>query len=425
MFLKDGWGWKAAFATVAASMVIGCNGGEAAKTEGTTPSTPSSTDATTAAGTRPEPPGEGVKIGDTIKIGVIGSVTGDNKAWGDDELEGAKMAVEEINAAGGIDGKKVEMLTGDSGSKPEQAKTAADKLVSDGVVGIVGEVSSGNTIQIAKSAFPKAIPVVAVGATKTTLTDEGTHVVRVCYTDDFQGPVMAQFAFEQLNLKKVGVITDNKLPYSQGLSKSFSDQFKKLGGEIVGEVFYESPTSDFQGQITEIKAKNPDGLFLSGYFPEVGPLAQQIRDQGLNVPLMGGDGWDSPQILTSGGKAILGSFMCNHYNNKEDRPVVKEFLDKYKAAHGGKEPPTTMAALGYDATKLMLDAIKRAGKDSDSKAIITALNDTEGFEGVSGMISLKGKNGNPDKRALVVEIKPLSEGFQVFAKAYEANQITK
>ncbi|RYG40682.1 ethanolamine utilization protein EutJ, partial [bacterium] len=297
-------------------------------------------------------------------------------------------------------------------------------LLSDGVVAIVGEVASGNTIQIAKAAFSKAVPVVAVGATKTTLTDEGNHVVRVCYTDDLQGPVMAKFAYEQLNLKKIGLVTDNKAPYSQGLSKSFSDYFKKLGGEIVGEVTYESGQTDFKGIITEMKAKAPDGLLLSGYFPEVGPLAQEIRAQGMkDVKLLGGDGWDSPQLLVSGGEGIIGSYMCNHYNNKEKRPIVGEFLEKFKKANGGKEPQTTMAALGYDATKLLIDAIKRAGKDSDSKAIITALNDTEGFEGVSGTITLKGKGGNPEKRALVVEVRPQSEGFQVFAKAYEASEI--
>ncbi|RYG30486.1 ethanolamine utilization protein EutJ [bacterium] len=317
-------------------------------------------------------------------------------------------------------------MQGDSASSAEPAKSATEKLLSDGVVAIVGEVASGNTIQIAKAAFPKAVPVVAVGATKTTLTEEGNHVVRVCYTDDLQGPVMAKFAFEQLNLKKIGLVTDNKAPYSQGLSKSFSDYFKKLGGEIVGEVTYETGQTDFKGIITEMKAKAPDGLLLSGYFPEVGPLAQEIRAQGMkvaDVKLLGGDGWDSPQLLVSGGDAILGSFMCNHYNNKEERPVVGEFLTKFKKANGGKEPQTTMAALGYDATKLLLDAIKRAGKDSDSKAIITALNDTVGFEGVSGTITLKDKNGNPDKRALVVEVKSQAEGFQVFAKAYEASEI--
>jgi len=422
MIATNRYVFKSLLAALALGVVAGCTGGSTASSgEGG-----KGGDAAPAAGVgiRPEPTGEGVAItGDTIKIGIVGSQTGDQKPWGDDSIEGAKMAVEEVNAAGGINGKKIELLIGDAASKPEQAKSATEKLLSDGVVGIVGEVASGHTIQIAKAAFPKAVPVVAIGATRTDLTNEGTHVVRACYTDAFQGPVMATFAYEELGLRKVGLVTDNKQPYSQGLSASFAETFKELGGEIVGEVKYETGQTDFTGQITEIKAKSPDGLFLSGYFPEVGPMAQQIRAQGMtDVKLLGGDGWDSPQLLVSGGEAILGSYMCNHYNNKEDRPEVKSFLDKWTKANGGKEPQTTMAALGYDATMLMIDGIKRAA-EPNSKAIIAALNETEGFQGVSGTINLKDQGGNPQKRALVVEIRPASEGFQVFRKAYEPNQI--
>lgn len=415
----------ALLATVLGVTAIGCNGGgETAKdTPGEAPKATEPAGGGTAA-LRPEPTAEGVKAeGDTIKIGIVGSLSGDQKPWGEDSIQGGQMAVDEFNAAGGLNGKKVDLLVGDSASKAEQAKSAAEKLISDGVIGIVGEVASGHTIQIAKSAFQKAIPVVAIGATKTTLSDEGTNVTRVCYTDDFQGPVMAKFAFDELGLRKVGVMTDNQQPYSQGLSKSFSEKFKALGGEIVGEAFYESGQTQFNGQITELSAKKPDGLFLSGYFTEVGPIAQQVRQAGMkDVKLMGGDGWDSPQLLVSGGDAILGSFFCNHYNNREDRPEVKQFLEAWKKTHGGKEPGTTMAALGYDATKLMLDGLKRAAS-LDSKALIAAINDTENFAGVSGKITLKGANGNPKKRALVVEVKSEKDGFQVFRKAYEADEV--
>ena len=418
--------WKPALAAVALAFAFGCSGGdtktaEGEKPKGETTTQPSGT--TTAA--RPEPTGEGVTAsGDTIKIGVVGSLTGDQKPWGDDSIEGAKMALEEFNAAGGVNGKKVELIVGDSASKAEQAKSASEKLLSQGVIGIIGEVASGNTIQIAKAAFSKAVPVIGIGATRTDLTDEGTHVVRVCYTDAFQGPVMATFAYEELGKRKVGIVTDNKAPYSQGLSKSFADKFKALGGEVVGEVFYETGQTDFTGPINEIKGKNPDVLFLSGYFPEVGPMAQAIRGAGIgkDVPLLGGDGWDSPQLLVSGGDAIIDSFFCNHYNNTETRPEVMAFLTKWKAKHGGKDPGTTMAALGYDAASLTFDALKRA-KNLNSKDLIEALNDTEGFKGVSGVINLKGKGGNPDKQALVVQVKPAAEGFQVFKKAYSPSDI--
>ena len=411
--------------------VLGCGCGKSdgdvgAGAPGTTP--PTSPSATAKARPAPTAPPV-VATGDTIKIGTVASMTGDNKPWGEDSYEGSKLAVDEFNAAGGLNGKKVELLLEDSGSKQDQAKTAAEKLMSEGVIGIVGEVSSGNTIQIAKSAFEKGIPVIAVGATRTDLTQLGTNVFRVCYTDDFQGPVMATFAYDKLGLRKMAVMTDNNLPYSQGLSASFKDTFTKLGGQIVAEGFYQSggnEVPDFAGKLTEIKNKNPDGMFCSGYFTEVGPLAQQARAAGITCPLLGGDGWDSRQLLTSGGDAVIGSFFCNHYNNADNRPQVTEFLKKWKAKHNGQEPETTMGALGYDATALMLDALKRA-KTVDSKALTDAIEDTVDFKAVSGDITLKGNNGNPPKRAIVVQVeKPNAAGqWQMFAKDYTPDQIKK
>lgn len=417
--------FRCGLAALALSVVVGC--GDNAAKPGETASTGTTEGGTAATAKRPTPTAEPVvATGDTIKIGLIGSVSGDQKAWGDDEFAGAHMAVDEFNAAGGVNGKKVELVEGDAASKAESAKSAAEKVLGEGVIGIVGEVASGHTIQIAKSAFQKGVPVVAVGATRTDLTDEGTHVFRVCYTDAFQGPVMAKFAYDGLGLRKIAVMTDNKQPYSQGLSDSFKKTFESLGGKIVGEKFYETGQTQFSGQLTELKALGSDGMFLSGYFPEVGPIAQQARQAGIKGPFLGGDGWDSPQLLTSGGDAILGSFFCNHYNNRDNRPQVTEFLKKWKAAHGGKEPGTTMAALGYDATSVMLDALKRA-KSLDSKALIEALENTENFPGVSGDVTLKGQNGNPPKRAIVVEVtKPDATGqWQKFAKDYTPEDLDK
>ena len=410
-----------ATALVAMAMV-GCNGD---KTEGGDTPAPTGTTTGGATSSRKMPAVDGpVASGDTIKIGIVAPVSGDNKPWGDDSVAGARMAVEEFNAAGGLNGKKIELLVGDSASRPEPAKSATEKLLSDGVIGIVGEVSSGNTMQIANSAFEKGVPVVAVGATRTDLTAEKANVFRVCYTDAFQGPVMAKFAYDKLGKRKVAVMTDNKLPYSQGLSESFKETFVKLGGEVVTEVFYEQGQTQFSGQLTELKAKNPDAIFCSGYFTEAGPIAQQARAAGITVPMMGGDGWDSNQILTSGGDAILGGFFCNHYNNKDNRSQVTDFLKKWHSKNGGKDPGTTMAALGYDATALMLDALKRASEPG-AKALITALEETENFAAVSGDITLKGKNGDPPKRAIIVEVtKPDAQGnWQKFAIDYTPDSL--
>lgn len=369
--------------------------------------------------TRPSPTAKGNEAtGDTIKIGLVASLNGELKPWGDDCEKGARLAVEEFNAAGGVNGKKIELMIADSASKPEQGKSAAEKLISDGVLAIIGEVASGITLQMANSAFDKGIPIVAVGATKTTITDIGTNVFRVCYTDDLQGPVMAKFAYEELGLRNVAIMTDKAQPYSTGLSDSFRAYFEKLGGKIVDEQFYESKQTQFGPQLTNLKAKNPDGLFLSGYFTEVGPIARQAAEAQLKVKLLGGDGWDSTELNTSGGAAIVGGYFCNHYNNEEDRPEVKAFLDKWKAKYGGL-PATTMGALGYDATLLVCEALKRSTALT-SEALIAAIEDTVDFPGVSGAITLKGMNGNPPKRALVVEV--TSTG-QVAKKAYEADSV--
>lgn len=392
---------------------------------GTTSPTGSGAESTSpsATATRPLPTAPGnVVTGDTIRIGLVASQNGALVPWGMDSVRGAQLAVEEFQRQNpdGIRGKRIQLLIGDSGSDPVQGKSAAEKLISDGVIGIVGEVASGITAQIAASAFEKGIPVIAIGATRTDLTEGKGNVFRVCYTDDFQGPVMATFAYEELNLRRMAIMTDIRQPYSQGLSQSFREHFTKLGGEIVDEQNYNSQDTQFAGQIANIKAKNPDGLFLSGYFTEVGQIARQAREAGLNVPLLGGDGWDSQDLITAGGQAIQGGFFCNHYNNLEERPEVQEFLRKWRAKYG-RDPATTMGALSYDAMMLMLDALKRA-KELDSRSLIEAIEATENFPGVSGSITLKGMNGNPPKRALVVMVGPRG---QEFIKAYETTDIAR
>jgi branched-chain amino acid transport system substrate-binding protein len=357
------------------------------------------------------------------KIGVVASLNGDQKPWGEDCRKGAELAVEEfIQTNGPFDDKGINLMVEDDASKPEQGKSASEKLISQGAIALVGEVASGITMQMEQAAEPKNIPVIAVGATRTDLTQGHTNLVRVCYTDAFQGPVMAKFAYEELGLRNVALVTDKKLPYSTGLSDAFRAYFTKLGGKIVDEQFYEQGTTQFQGLLTNLKAKNPDGLFMSGYFPETGPLARQAKEAGLNVKMMGGDGWDSSEILDTGGEAIVGQYFCNHYNNNEARPEVKNFLDKWEKKYGGK-PATTMGALGYDATMLTLDALKRA-KSKDAKGLLEALNDTENFPGVSGKITLKGMHGDPPKRALVVQLTSDKANPQSFAKAYEMDQAT-
>jgi len=412
MNTKNGFSWKFGLAALALSVVVGCGCGQDSGAKSTDNS----------------PGGTTVASGDTIPIGLVASQNGDLKPWGEDSAKGGQLAVEEFNAAGGVDGKKINLIIADSNSKPEVGKSAAEKLISsDKVIGLLGEVASGITAQMGQVATEKGIPLIAVGATRTDLTTGKPNIFRVCYTDAFQGPVMAKFAYEVLKLRNVALMTDKKQPYSTGLSDSFRDFFvNKLHGKIVDEQFYESGQTQFQGQLTNLRAKQPDGLFMSGYFNETGPIARQAKEAGLDVKMMGGDGWDSSEILQTGGDAILGSFFCNHYNNKEDRPEVKDFLAKWAKKYDGTVPATTMGALAYDATMLMCDALKRA-KTKDSKGLQDAIEDTVGFKGVSGDITLKGNHGNPPKRALVVQLvkDPAIPNGQKFAKAYEEDPITK
>lgn len=404
-------------------LASGCGdkGGSTGTTgESTTSTTGSTPDSNTTGSTakRSAPTAEGNKDSGSgeIKIGLVASLNGELKPWGADSQAGAQLAVEEFNAAGGLNGRKVQLMIEDSASKPEQGKTAAEKLISNGALALIGEVASGITAQMGQSAFEKGVPVVAVGATRTDITDIGSNIFRVCYIDDFQGPVMAKFAYEELGLRNVGIMTDQKQPYSKYLSETFAAYFKKLGGTIADEQKYESGQSQFSSQLNAIKQKNPDGLFLSGYFTEVGPIIRQANEMGIKGPYLGGDGWDSREIITNAGDAIKNGYFCNHYNNDEDRPEVKTFLAMWQKKYGSL-PATTMGALAYDATKLVLDALKRSAS-LDSKALTTAIDETEGFAGVSGTITLKGRNGNPAKRALVVGLDPKAMK-QVFKKAYD------
>ncbi|MBS1708934.1 MAG: ABC transporter substrate-binding protein [Armatimonadetes bacterium] len=397
-------------------LLSGCNPG--------TPEAPKPTDTktekptATTAGARPEATDTGVKAeGDTIKIGLVAAKNGDDRPWGIDSEKGAMIAQDEINAAGGINGKKVQILVGDSASTPEGGKSAAEKLVSDGVVAILGEVASGTTALIEEVAFAKGIPVVTIGSTRTDLAAKGNNFFRVCYNDDFQGSTMAKFAFEGLKLHKVAIMTDNKLPYSQGLSKTFREAFTKLGGEIVDEQFYEKGQAQFSGQVENMKGKNPEGIFLSGYFTEVGAISKAIRGAGMkDAKLFGGDGWDSPSLITGGGEAIVDGHFCNHYNNADPRPEVQGFITKWKDKNNGAAPGTTMGALAYDAANMTFAAMKRC-KDLTAKNIIAELENTENFPGVTGKITLKGQGGNPKKDATVVRV--TKDGF-TFAKTFPA-----
>jgi len=427
--------WKQVFFPLSASvlagvLIAGCTSNapaDGSTTGGTTTTTGGTTSGDNGStSSRPAPAGGPVVVeGNEITLGMVASLGGAQRPWGVDCQRGGELAMAELE--GGKIGKyTIKLAIQDSNSNPAEGKSAAQKLADDGAVVLIGEVASGITATMTEVASATGVPIVAVGATRTDLSQKVNNFFRVCYTDAFQGPVMANFAYNDLGLKKVAIVTDKALPYSTGLSDSFRKVFTALGGEIVGEEFYNAGDTQFGAIVTNLKNQSPDGLFLSGYFTEVGPLARQLRAGGVTVPLLGGDGWDSSDLISSGGDAIVGGYFCNHYNADEDRPVVKSFLDSFTKKYG-QPPATTMAALGYDATKLVLDALKRAiekaeaeGKPLDTLMITQAIDETENFEGVSGTITLKGQNGDPRKSALVVEV--TKTGFK-FAKSFKPEEV--
>lgn len=338
---------------------------------------------------------------DVIRWGEVGSMTGSEATFGISTHQGIELAVKQINSTGGIKGKKVEIVTLDDQGKPEEAATAVTKLITQNKVSaILGEVASSRSLAMAPIAQQYKIPMVTPSSTNPKVTEQGDYIFRVCFIDPFQGTVMARFALENLKIKKVAVLRDVKNDYSVGLANYFSETFKKGGGEIVADQSYSAGDMDFKSQLTSIRAKNPEAIMVPGYYTEVGLIGRQARELGLKVPLMGGDGWDSPKLKEIGGDALNGSFFSNHYSAEDKSPMVQDFISKFKAAYG--VVPDGLAAMGYDAAMVLADAIKRA-KSFESADVREMLATTKDYQAVTGKISIDDKR-NTVKSAVVLKV---------------------
>jgi len=350
---------------------------------------------------------------ETIKIGEFGSLSGDNASFGTSQNNGVQMAVEEINADGGVLGKKIDLTVEDNMTKQGETTTIARKLISqDHVVAIIGEVASSKTLEAAPIAQAAKIPLIATAATNPKVTQTGDYVFRVCFTDDFQAVVIARFVLEKLKAKNVAFMTDVKQDYSVGLTNIAKDYLAKNGGNVVKEQSYSSGDKDFRAQLTDIKSANPDVIIITGYYPEASLIAKQARQFGIKATLVGGDGWDGSSLIPVGGKAIEGAYFSNHFSTEDKSPLVQDFVKKYKQKYNAV--PDAFAALGYDATKLLADAIKRAGS-TDPDKIRAAIQDTKDFPGVSGKITI-GQDRNAVKSAVIVTIK---DGALKYAETIE------
>lgn len=340
--------------------------------------------------------------GGDIVVGEYGSLTGTTATFGISTKNGIDMAIEEVNKAGGLLGKQVRVIVEDDQGKPEEAQTVVTKLItSDKVIAVLGEVASSRTLAAAPVAQQAGIPMISPSSTNPAVTDVGDYIFRVCFIDPFQGYVMARFATNTLKVTKVAILRDIKNDYSVGLADVFTENFKQMGGTITSDQSYSEGDTDFSAQLTTIKATNPQAIFVPGYYTEVGLVARQAKSLGLNVPLLGGDGWDSPKLTEIGGPALDGSYFSNHYSVEDPSAAIQQFVAAYKAKYG--ETPDALAGLGYDAAKLLFDAIKRANS-TDPKAVRDALAQTRSFPGATGTITLD-EHRNAVKPAVVLQVK--------------------
>jgi branched-chain amino acid transport system substrate-binding protein len=348
---------------------------------------------------------------DEIVIGEYGSLTGATATFGQSTKKGVEMAVDAINASGGVLGKKLRVIVEDDQGKPEEAQTAVTKLINkDRVVAVLGEIASSNSLAGAPVCQANKVPMVSPGSTNPKVTQVGNYIFRVCFIDPFQGQVMAKFAANSLKLKNVAILRDIRSDYSMGLADFFKENFTKLGGTIVADESYSQGDKDFTAQLTSLKAKNPEGIFVPGYYTEVGLIARQARKLGIKVSLMGGDGWDSSKLWEIGGDALNGCYYSNHYSVDDPSPILQKFVKDYKARYGGTSDsiPDAMAALGYDAALVLADAMKRANS-ANPDSVRDALAQTKGFMGVTGNTTLD-ENRNAVKPAVVLEVKVDEKG---------------
>lgn len=338
---------------------------------------------------------------ETIKIGEVGSMTGNEASFGTSTHNGIVLALKQVNAAGGVQGKNLEVISLDDQGKPDEAATAVTKLITqNGVMAILGEVASTRSIAMAPIAQRYKIPMISPTSTNPDVTKKGSYIFRACFIDPFQGKVMAKFALETLKLKKVAVLIDTNNDYSVGLAKFFTDTFKAAGGTIAVTQNYSAGDQDFKSQLTAIRAQAPEAIYVPGYYTEVGLIARQAKELGIKVPLMGGDGWDSPKLKEIGGAALDGSFFSNHYSTDDKNPKTQAFIADYKKTFGSV--PDSMAALAFDATYMLVDAMKRS-KNLAPTDVRDALATTKNLKGAAGEITMD-PDRNPSKSAVVLKL---------------------
>jgi len=323
--------------------------------------------------------------GEPVKLGFFMSITGRDASFGEAALRGARLAIDDLNATDGILGRPVELVVEDNRSLPGESATAVKKLIArDKVVALIGECASSRTLEAAPIAQNAGLPLITPASTNPKVTAVGDCIFRMCFADPFQGEVLANYAWKKLGLRRAALLIDPGSPYSTGLAEVFSRTFTALGGQIVASQKYSGGDKDLRAQLTAIRSANPDTIFLPGYYVEAGLAAQQAAELNLRATLLGGDGFEAPQLIEIGGAALNGTYYSTHYAAESTNPASKRFVAAYQARHGSA--PVGLAALTYDSIQLVADAITRAGT-TERAALKKALANTRDFPGVTGRTS--------------------------------------
>lgn len=340
----------------------------------------------------------------SVKIGGIFPLSGQVAVYGVECKNGVDLAIEEINAAGGINGKPIVLVSEDDEGNPDKTVNAFKKLsTKDGVKIVIGSLTSGCTQAITTLSQASKVVQIAPAATAPAITDAGDFIFRACFIDPFQGTVGGKFAAETLGKKRAAILYDIGNDYSVGLADNFKIAFTKAGGSIVSEESYATNDKDFNAQLTKIKNANPDVVYLPDYYGTVALIAKQLRAQGINVPMVGADGWDG--LTSNAGDEVLGGYYSNHYAVDSTEPAVKKFVESFRAKYN--KDPNSFAALGYDCVYLIRDAIVAAGAE-DSIAVRDALAKTNG-DYVTGHLTFDEKH-NPIKSAVMLELVKADDG---------------
>ncbi|MBI5770713.1 MAG: ABC transporter substrate-binding protein [Verrucomicrobia bacterium] len=342
------------------------------------------------------------RAADPIKLGEVGPLTGKEAAFGQSAHKGITLAIEEINARGGVLGRPLAIASEDNQSKPGDSATIAKKLLSrDKVVAILGTGTSSNCLEIAPICQNAKVPLLATTATNPEVTEKRNYAFRVCFIDPFQGAVLAKFARESLKAKRVALLTSVSSSYSVGLSKVFREKFLAAGGTIVADQKYGEGDKDFRAQLTAIRAANPEAIATTGNYTEGALICKQARDLGLTIPIFAGDGWEAPELIEIGGASVNGSYYCSHYSSESTAPEVQAFVKKFRAKY--HETPDSMAPLAYDAVMVVAEALARAGT-TDGAKLRDALAATKNFPGVTGRTTIDADR-NASKPAVVLAVK--------------------